>query len=119
MVVFEVRRELPHGRTHLLAQVEYAGGKPIGERLLDLAQPPDMRDVSRSLERKHEIRGRLYIPLGIAFGPLQGIERAVDFDDRQYFRCKLQFGALRQCPGIKSAAPRFIAPAGNADPNTR
>src|SRR5450755_3516671 len=101
MVVFEVWRQLPHDRSQFLAQIEQAGGKPIGERLLDLAQAPDMRDISWPLERKNEVGRRLRVPLSVAIGPLQGIERAIDLYNRQNFRRELQLSTLRQCAGVE------------------
>src|SRR5688572_3252720 len=115
MLVTEVRRELPEDGTQLLAQVEHARGEEIGERGLDVLQPQHVRDVARPLDGKYESFRCVRVPTGIAGRPLQRIERAVDLDDGKDAGRVLEFGMLWQVFGIKRAAPRFVAPTGDAD----
>ena len=99
------RRELPEDRAELLLQPQDAGGKEIGERRLDLAQPPDMGDEARALDAEDEIRRRLGVPARVAFRALQRVERAVKLDRRKPARCVLELATLRQALRIERSAP--------------
>ena len=76
----EARRELPQHRAELLPEPQDTGGEEIGERGLDLAQPPDVGDEARALDREDKILRGLVVPTGKSVGALQPIERAVDLD---------------------------------------
>jgi len=76
----EARRELPQHGPELLLEPQDARGEEIGERRLDFAQPPDMGDEARALDREHKTLRRLVVPSGKGIGALQPIERAVDLD---------------------------------------
>ena len=101
----EARRELPQHGAELLLEPQDAGGEEIGERRLDLAQPPDMRDEARPLDREHKALRGLVVPAGKSVGALQPIERAVDLD-----RVDLPAGigklvGLQQAGRIEVSAP--------------
>src|ERR1700694_1234796 len=76
----EARRELPQERAEFLLQPQDPGGEEIGERRLDLAQPPDVGDEPRALDGEDKALRGLVIPPGKGVGALQRIEGAVDLD---------------------------------------
>src|SRR6185503_4452615 len=61
-----------------------------------------------------EARRRLVAPGGVIFRPLQRIERAIELDRGKNARSEFQLAALLVIR-IEHAAPRRIAPAGDAD----
>ena len=78
-----------------------------------------MRDVSRSLDGEHKIRGRVGGPFFETGRALERVEGAVDLDGAERFGGEIQFIFLRELGGIKDAAPGLVAPAGDADANFR
>src|SRR5690348_13237015 len=67
----EARRKLPQKRPELFFETQYARGKEIGERRLDIAQLFHMRDKAAALDREDKISGRFGIPAFEEFRPLQ------------------------------------------------
>src|SRR6202022_287421 len=76
----EAGRGLPPEGAGLLLQPQDAGGKEVGERRLDLAQPPDVGDEPRALDREDKALRGLVVPAGKSVGALQRIKGAVDLD---------------------------------------
>src|SRR6185503_9002403 len=113
----EAGRELPQERAHLLAQVEDPGSEEVGERDLDVAQLLHVRDEAAALHREDEARRRIPMPRREAFGTLQRVVGAVDLDGREPGSCVLELAALRQPFGVEHAAPPFVAPARDPDPD--
>src|SRR6185503_15077059 len=113
----EHRRELPEERPELVAQVEDSRGEEVRERLVDVFQPQQMRDVARALDAEDEARRRLAVPLVVILGPLQRVERAVELDRGKVRAAELELAAVGEAFGVPDTAPRLVAPAGNADPN--
>jgi len=99
------RRELPQAGAELFLEPQHARGKEIGERCLDLAQPPDVGDVARALDREDKALRGLVVPPGKSVGPLQPIEGAVDLDrlDLPAGIGKL-VGVLRKADATRQAA---------------
>src|SRR6266550_3868191 len=113
----EARRELPQKRSKLLFQPQHPGCEEIGKWGFDLAQLFQMGDETAALDREEKIIGRLVIPAGEEFGPLQRIMRAVDLDRIEMPAGIGEFVALAQLLGVEAAAPAGITPAGDADPD--
>src|SRR5690348_18018245 len=67
-------------RPELFFEAQYARGKEIGERRLDIAQLFHMRDKAAALDRENKISGRFGVPAFEEFRPLQRIMRTVDLD---------------------------------------
>src|SRR5690606_31271152 len=67
------------------------------------------------LHREHEIVRRVLGPAGVAFRPLQCVERTIELDAGEHPGRILELAALRQVPGIEHPAPGRVAPAGNSD----
>src|SRR5437763_1861206 len=67
----EARRELPQKRPELFFEPQYARGKEIGERCLDVAQLLHMRDEAAALHGEDEIPRRLGMPPLEKFRTLQ------------------------------------------------
>ena len=67
------------------------------------------------LTAEHEARRRLLRPRAVVLRPLQGVERAVDLDRREPACGVRELAPLRQPLRVEVAAPRRIAPAGDAD----
>ena len=113
----EIGRELPQARAELLLQPQDARGEEIGERGLDLAQPPDVGDVARALDGEHKALRGLVIPASKGVGPLQRIKGAVDLDRLDLPAGIGELVRVQQTGRIKVAAPRRVGPAGDADPH--
>ncbi len=111
----EARGKLPQKRPELFFQPQYARGKEIGERRLDIAQLFHMRDKPAALDREDKISGRFGVPAFEEFRPLQRIMRTVDLDRFDVAAGIGQLVLLAQLPGIEAAAPAAIPPAGDAD----
>jgi hypothetical protein len=114
---FEVWRELPKDRPELFLEFQNSRSKEIRQWFFDLAQATDVGDEARRLDAENEVVGCFGVPLRIAFRPLQGVERSIDFDAVDRSRRELQFALLRQSLGVEVPAPRCVAPAGNTDVN--
>ena len=115
-VVAKIGRQLPKEGAELVAQVGDAGGEEVRERRLDVVKTQHVRDIARALDAEDEARRRVVVPGGVILGSLQRIERAVELDRRQGARRVFELPVLRQALGVKrSAAPRRVAPAGDAD----
>src|SRR5438067_5531937 len=99
----EARRELPQKRPELLFQPQHPRGEEIGERRFDVAQLFQMRDEAAALDREDKIIGRLVMPAGEEFGPLQRIMRAVDLDRLEVPAGIGELVALKQLVRIKAA----------------
>ena len=113
----EARRELPQHRAELLFEPQDAGGKEIGERGLDLAQPPDVGDEARPLDREDKTVRGLVVPPGKGVGALQPVKRAVDLDRVDLPAGIGQLIGMQQTRRVEVAAPRRIGPARDADPH--
>src|SRR5215469_3841009 len=112
----KARRELPQHGTELLLEPQDARGKEIGERGLDIAQPPDVSDKARTLDREDKLLRGLVVPPGKGIRALEPVKRAVDL-----YRVDLPAGigqlvGLQQAGRIKVAAPWRIGPT--RDPNS-
>ncbi|MNG29268.1 hypothetical protein D3C84_1146690 [compost metagenome] len=79
-VEFEVGRKLPQDRAELFLEFQNPGGKEICQGFVDVTQTLDMGDETRGLDAEHKVHRGFGVPLGIAFRPLQGVERPIDFD---------------------------------------
>src|SRR5215472_13607215 len=113
----EARRELPQHGPELFLEAQDAGGEEIGERGLDLAQPPDMGDKPRRFDReKKSLRG-LLVPAGKSVGPLQPVERAVDLDRLDLAARIGKLAGMQQAFRVEGSAPSAIGPARDADPH--
>src|SRR5205814_3092546 len=97
-------------RPELFFQPQYAGGKEIGERRLDVTQLFHMRDKAAALDREDKIRGRFSVPALEEFRPLQRIMRAVDLDRVDVPAGVGQLVLMAKALWIKRAAPRRIPP---------
>src|SRR6185503_9951269 len=106
----EHRRELPEEWPELVAQVEDSRSEEVRERLVDVLQPQEMRDVARALDAEEEARRRLAVPLVVILRPLQRVERAVDLDRGKVRAAELELAAVGAAFGIPDAAPGFVAP---------
>src|SRR5262245_20680618 len=76
-----------------------------------------MGEKATALHREHEVVGRVRVPAEIARRPLERVERAVDLDRAEPPAGELELTPLRQALRIEDAAPRGVAPAGDADPH--
>src|SRR5262249_26445654 len=92
-----------------------AGGKEIGQRSLDVLEAQHVRDVTRPLDREHEIAGRIGRPLRECLRALQRVKCAVDLDAVENDRGIGQLAAVQQSFRIEPSAPGRIGPPGNAD----
>ncbi|MNQ95322.1 hypothetical protein D3C85_1108760 [compost metagenome] len=110
-VEFEAGRKLPEDRPEFFFQLQHSGRKKIRQRLVDVPQPLDMGNEARGLDAEDEVERGFAIPLGITFGPLQRVERSIDFDAVDRPRGELQFAPLGQAPGVEVSPPGRIAPA--------
>src|SRR5712671_5318824 len=113
----KARRELPQAGAELFLEPQHARGKEVGERRLDVAQPPDMGDEPRALDREDKAVGGLVIPPGKSIGALQPVERAVDFDRVDLSAGVGEFIGLYETWRIEISAPRPVGPAGDPDPH--
>jgi len=111
----EEQQEAREERAELVAQVEDSGGEEIGQRLVDVPQAQQVRDVARALDREEETRRRLAIPVVVVLRTLQRVERAVDLDGGEMPAAELELAAMGQSLGVPDTAPRLVAPAGDAD----
>src|SRR5271169_6800096 len=112
----EARRELPQYGTELLFEPQDTGREEIRQRGFDLAQPPDVGDKARALDREHKALRGLVVPPGKRVRALQPIKRAVDLDRVDLPAGIGQLVGLQQTGRIEVAAPRRIGPAGDPDP---
>src|SRR5215469_18531208 len=113
----KARRELPQHGTELLLEPQDARGKEIGERGLDIAQPPDVSDKARTLDREDKLLRGLVVPPSKGIGALQPVKRAVDLDRVDLPAGMGQLVGLQQTGRIKVAAPWRIGPTGDPDPD--
>jgi hypothetical protein len=91
-------------------------GEEIGQRCYDILQAFYVGYKSTALYRKKKPVGRSPMPRFVAFGPLKGVERAVDFDRVNLMRGVFQLALLGAALRVKSAAaPRRVSPSGNSD----
>ncbi|MNP14229.1 hypothetical protein D3C76_1065420 [compost metagenome] len=79
-VEFEVGRKLPEKRSEFFLEFQDPGGEEVRQGFVDVTQTLDMGDEARRLDAEHKVLRGFGIPLGIAFWPLQGVERPIDFD---------------------------------------
>ncbi|MCY1452043.1 hypothetical protein D9M71_689420 [compost metagenome] len=79
-VEFEVGRKLPKNRAEFFLEFQHPGGEEIRQGFVDVTQTLDMGDETRGFDAEHKVRRGFGIPLGIAFGPWQGVERSIDLD---------------------------------------
>jgi hypothetical protein len=115
VVVLEVGGKLPQHGPEFLPQLEHAGREEIGQRRVDVAQPPHVRDEARRLHREHEAARRCIAPARVTFRPLQRIKRTIQFDAGEVPRRVGEFIALHQALRIEHATPRRVTPPRNAD----
>lgn len=76
-----------------------------------------MGEIARALNRKNEIVRSLGRPVSKAFGPLQRIERPIDFDRGKNARGVRKLAFLRQIGRIERAAPSLVSPSRDPYPN--
>src|SRR5436190_17266349 len=76
-----------------------------------------MRDVASAFDAEHEVCRGLLVPALVVGWALQGVKRTVDLDRGQHTRGELELPPLGQILGIENAAPRWVAPSGDADAN--
>ncbi len=113
----EPLRELPQDRPQRRAHGQRSRGKEIRQRRLRIGQLQHVREVARTLDRKHEpLRHRLG-PLPERRRRLHPIEGAVDFERIELPRRKLQLPLLRHALGIEIPPPRPVGPPRNPDPD--
>src|SRR6516225_2853537 len=113
----EGRRELPQHGPELFLEAQNAGGEEIGERGLDVAQPSDMGDKPRRLDREEKSLRGLVVPAGKRIRPLQPVKRAVDLDRLDLAARIGKLAGMRQALWVEGSAPSAIGPAGDADPH--
>lgn len=112
-----LRRKLPQYRPKLFPQPQHPARKIIRQRHLHLTQLQHMRDVTRSLQRKHKIIRGLPSPHRKTLRLLQRIKRPINLHRVERPRRKLQLSSLRQTLGIEHATPPRIPPARDANPH--
>jgi hypothetical protein len=76
-----------------------------------------VRDVARALDGEGEAGRRLAVPGLVVLGALQRIERAVDLDGGEVPAAERELAALGKVLRVPDAAPRLVAPAGDAYAN--
>ena len=114
-IVAKKWRQLPEHRPKLFAKVREPGSEEVRQRRICIAQTQHMRNEFRCLDAEYKAVGRIGVPVRVTRRSLQGIERAVELDRRKRARGELEFAPLWQVAWIEHAAPRLVAPTGNAD----
>ena len=114
-VEVELRRELPKDGAEFGSEGEQAAGEKVGEGHFDVTELLHVGEEARALEGEEEVVRGLGGPAAEVLGALEGVEGAVDLDGGKVLGGELELATLREFRRIEDAAPRFVAPAGDAD----
>src|SRR5476649_244899 len=98
-------------------EVHYATGEETFYRSAGIGKHATIGNETRSLYREYEVVRGFVVPFGKALRLLQSVVRAVDLDGCQFAAGEFQFSLLHETAGIETAAPRFVDPSANTDPD--